>query len=47
MGPGLVLLVGVIYLVVALDLLRVGNYPMALVFGAYALSNVGLYLAAK
>lgn len=47
MAPGLILFVGVVYLAISIDLLVKGNGGLALAFGGYALSNVGLYLAAK
>ena len=41
---GLYLLIAITigYAIVGLDLWRSGNSPMALVFGSYALANVGL-----
>ena len=41
---GLYLLIGITigYAVVGVDLWRMGNNPMALVFVSYALANVGL-----
>jgi hypothetical protein len=45
MAPWLMLVVGAIYLFVAIDLLDKGNYGLALAFGAYSLSNVGLWMA--
>ena len=43
MGPWLVLFVGVIYLIVALDFgIRSGNWWMASVYLGYAFANVGL-----
>lgn len=46
MAPWLIALVGVIYLVVAADLLRQGNGALAVVFASYALGNAGFYFAA-
>lgn len=41
MGAGLLLFVGLIYGVVALDYAHHARYGMALAFLAYALANVG------
>ena len=43
------LLVGITiaYAFIGLDLWRIGNHPMGLVFGAYALANVGLIWSMK
>ena len=44
MGPILTLVVGVIYLIIALDYgIRGGNWALGGVFIGYALSNVFLY----
>ena len=47
MAPWLMLFIGAVYLYIAIELLVKGNHGMALAFGAYALSNVGLYIAAR
>jgi len=47
MAPWLILAVGVVYLAIAADLVMTGKEPMALAFAGYAVSNVGLYLAAR
>lgn len=47
MSAWLILVVGFIYLVIATDLAWKGQTGLALAFGGYALSNVGLYLAAR
>lgn len=47
MSGWLILTIGAVYLIVAADLASQGKLPMALTFAAYAVSNVGLYLAAK
>jgi hypothetical protein len=47
MAPWLILFVGAIYLVISVELGVKGNFGMALVFWAYALSTVGLYVVAK
>lgn len=46
MGPGLLLLVGVIYLIVAADYFGDDRYGMALAFVAYGLANVGFAMDA-
>lgn len=44
MGAWLVLFVGAIYLVVALDFgIRLGNWWMAVIYAGYAVANVGLF----
>lgn len=45
-GP-LILLVGAIYTFVAVDLWWSGRAGLAIAFAGYALSNVGLWLAAR
>lgn len=45
MSSWLIALVGVIYACVAVDLFFKGQTGMAIAFGGYALSNIGLYLA--
>ena len=47
MSSGLILAVGVVYLVVAVDQYRQGAPGMALAWLGYALANVGLAMAAK
>ena len=47
MSAPLILGVGVVYLVVALDQLRQGSPGMALAWFGYALANVGLAMVAK
>jgi hypothetical protein len=48
MAPWLILVIGAVYLVVAVDLWWRGEQVgLALAFASYAVSNVGLYLAAK
>lgn len=47
MSSPLILFVGAIYLVVALDQFRKGSPGMALAWFGYALANVGLAMAAK
>lgn len=45
-GP-LLLFVGVIYVIVAMDFLKEGQGGFCLAFMAYAVSNVGLWLASR
>lgn len=47
MSGWLILTVMVLYFLTAVDFLLKADYPMALVFFAYAVSNIGLYLAAR
>jgi hypothetical protein len=47
MSAPLILIVGVVYLVVALDQFRQGSPGMAIAWFGYALANVGLAMAAK
>lgn len=42
MSTGLLLIVTLIYFAVMANELRLGNNPAALVFGAYAVANIGL-----
>ena len=46
MGVILLLIVSLIYVGVAVSMLTTKQYPMALVFFAYAVANVGLIWAA-
>jgi hypothetical protein len=43
----LIAFVGVIYAYIAFEQLFKGNPAMAVVYGGYAIGNVGLYLLAK
>lgn len=47
MSAWLIAVIGVVYAVVAVDLLRVGNLGLGIAFVGYAFANIGLYLAAK
>lgn len=47
MSAPLILSVGVVYLVVALDQFRQGSPGMAIAWFGYALANVGLAMVAK
>lgn len=43
----LILIVGVIYAAIAAESAWRGNCPMSVVYGGYALSNVGLWALAQ
>jgi hypothetical protein len=43
----LILLVGLIYSAIAAESAWRGNWPMGVVYGGYALSNVGLWALAQ
>jgi hypothetical protein len=45
-SKGLIIFVGLIYAYIAAESLWNGNKSMAIVFGGYAFSNVGLWLLA-
>jgi hypothetical protein len=45
MSAWLIAVVGVVYTVVAIDLLLKGNVGLGVAFVGYALGNVGLYLS--
>lgn len=47
MSSTLIAVVGVIYAVIAIDQFAKGASAMGIVFGAYALGNVGLWMQAK
>jgi len=47
MASWLIAGIGIVYSVVAVDLLRAGNLGLGIAFVGYAIGNVGLYLAAK
>jgi hypothetical protein len=47
MSAWLIAIIGVVYLVVAVDLLLKGNMGMGIAFVGYSLGNVGLCLAAR
>jgi hypothetical protein len=46
MSAWLIAVVGVVYTVVAVDLLYKGNNGLGIAFVGYALGNVGLYMEA-
>lgn len=47
MSAWLIVLIGVVYIVVAFDLLRKGQTGLGIAFLGYALGNVGLFLEAR
>lgn len=47
MAPALILIVGAIYSYIAIDLFWTGKSGLALAFAGYAVSNIGLFFAAK
>jgi hypothetical protein len=47
MAAWLIAIIGVVYAVVAVDLLRIGNTGLGIAFVGYSIGNVGLYLAAR
>ncbi len=47
MGPHLIVVVGLIYAYISLESAVRGNTAMAIIFGGYSLSNVGLWMAAR
>lgn len=47
MSAWLIAVIGLVYAVVAVDLLRRGNLGLGIAFVGYSIGNVGLYLAAK
>ena len=47
MSAWLIAIIGVVYAVVAADLLIRGNIGLGIAFVGYYIGNVGLYLAAK
>ena len=47
MAAWLIAGVGIVYLIVAVDLLVRGNWGLGIAFLGYCLGNVGLYLEAK
>jgi hypothetical protein len=47
MSAWLIAIIGVVYAVVAVDLLRIGNTGLGIAFIGYSIGNVGLYLAAR
>jgi hypothetical protein len=47
MAAWLIALIGVVYAVVAFDLIRTGNLGLGIAFVGYSFANVGLWIAAK
>lgn len=47
MSAWLIAIIGVVYAIVAVDLLWSGNTGLGIAFIGYSIGNVGLYLAAK
>ena len=47
MSAWLIATIGVVYLVVAADLIIKGNMGLGIAFVGYSIGNVGLYIAAK
>jgi hypothetical protein len=47
MSAWLIAIIGVVYAVVAADLLLRGNLGLGIAFVGYSIGNVGLYLAAR
>jgi hypothetical protein len=47
MSAWLIAVVGIVYTVVAVDLLVKGNMGLGIAFVGYALGNVGLYMEAS
>lgn len=47
MSAWLIAIVGVVYAVVAIDLIVKGNTGLGIAFVGYALGNVGLYMEAS
>ena len=47
MAPWLILAIGVVYCIVAVDLICAGKTGLSLAFVGYAIGNVGLWMAAR
>ena len=47
MSSWLIAVVGLVYAYIAFEQYSKGNAAMAITFGGYAVSNIGLYLAAR
>lgn len=47
MSSWLIAIIGVVYAVVAADLLWRGNIGLGIAFVGYSIGNIGLYLASK
>lgn len=47
MSAWLIAVIGVVYLVIAIDLIIKGNMGLGIAFVGYSLGNVGLYISAR
>lgn len=47
MSSWLIAFIGLVYAGIAVDNFLKGNFPMSVVFGGYAFSNIGLYVIAR
>jgi len=47
MSAWLIAVIGVVYLVVAVDLIIKGNMGLGIAFVGYSIGNVGLFIAAR
>jgi hypothetical protein len=47
MGPHLIVVVGFIYLYIAVESFCTGKIGISIVFAGYAFSNIGLWLGAR
>lgn len=47
MSPGLVAFIGLLYAYIAAEQFYLDNAPMGIVYGSYAVSNVGLWWLVK
>lgn len=47
MSGALIIITGLIYVGVAVDLALRGNWPLSIAYSGYAFANIGLYLAVK
>ena len=47
MSAWLIAVIGVVYLVVAVDLIIKGNMGLGVAFVGYSIGNVGLFIAAR
>jgi len=47
MSSGLIACIGVVYTVVAVDLIRKGQTGLGIAFIGYAIGNVGLFIEAR
>lgn len=47
MSGALIIITGLIYVGVAVDLAWRGNWPLSIAYAGYSFANIGLYLAVK